>query len=367
MEKTEWEKARYQELISLRELMKKQKELLGASLRQSEHLVFLHKTISLLSLKEISDALVSCLPSILSIHYFTLFLYDKDKRKLNLMCHNHPGIEDSFSLPLSSSPAMEDAVVNCHYILEQDFNKSRYYQKVENVLFKKGFFVTIPLMIEKVIVGVLNINDGDEESFSISDLDFVLNIAEFISMSISNAVLYEQTKKLSVTDGLTGITNRPSMDRALWSEFERSVRYNIPLSIVLLDVDHFKAVNDNYGHQKGDEVLVAVASLLQKVCRTNDVAARYGGEEFLMILPQSTSQGAFNIAERVREEMMKISFAGDGSKFSVTTSCGVAELDTNLMKDTDQLVEVADQALYEAKNSGRNKTVIGQAKNASED
>ena len=86
-----------------------------------------------------------------------------------------------------------------------------------------------------------------------------------------------------------------------------------------------------------------------------------------MILPQSTSQGAFNIAERVREEMTKISFTGDGSKFSVTTSCGVAELDTDLMKDADQLIEVADQALYEAKNSGRNRTVIGHAKNASED
>ena len=181
-------------------------------------------------------------------------------------------------------------------------------------------------------------------------------------MSISNAALYEQTKTLAVTDGLTGITNRVTMDKALWSEFERSVRYNVPLSIILLDVDHFKAVNDNYGHQKGDEVLVAIASLMQKVCRTNDVAARYGGEEFLMILPQANSGGAFRIAERVREETMKISFTGD-EPFSVTTSCGVAELDTTFMKHTDQLIELADQALYEAKNSGRNKTVIGHPKN----
>ena len=367
MDKTEWEKLRYQELISLRNLMKKQKELLGTSLKQSEHLVFLHKTISLLSLEEISNVLVDRLPSILSIHYFTLFLYDRDKRKLNLLCHNHPEIKDSFSLPLSSSSVMEDAVVSGNYILEESFTKSRYYQGVDNSLFKRGFFVTIPLMIEKETVGVLNINDNDEESFSISDLDFVINIAEFISLSISNAVLYEQTKKLAVTDGLTGITNRPSMDRALWSEFERSVRYKVPLSIILLDVDHFKTVNDSYGHQKGDEVLVAVASLIQKVCRTNDVAARYGGEEFMMILPQSTSQGAFRIAERLREELMKISFTGNESKFSVTASSGVAELDTDLMKDTDQLVEVADQALYKAKNSGRNKTVIGHAKNANED
>jgi len=164
---------------------------------------------------------------------------------------------------------------------------------------------------------------------------------------------------LAVTDGLTGISNRPNMEQSLLNEFGRSMRYNSPLSIVLLDVDHFKDVNDSYGHQKGDEILVTFASILKKFCRANDIAARYGGEEFLMILPQSNAQGAFKIAERVREEIMKMSFVGNDSKFSVTTSCGVAELNRDYMKNTDQLINVADNAMYEAKNSGRNKTIIG--------
>ena len=339
MGKTEWNQRRYQELMDL------------------------HKDISLLSLEEISVVLVNRLPKILSIHYFTLFLYDQDKRKLNLMCHNHPEIEDHFSLPLSGSSVMEAAILSGKYVLEQNFINSRYYRGADNSLFKKGFFVTIPLMIQNEKVGVLNINDGEQDSFNVSDLDFILNLSEFISMSISNAVLYEQAKKLAVTDGLTGISNRPNMDKALSSEFERSVRYDAPLSVVLLDVDHFKSVNDNYGHQKGDEILVAIASLLKKACRANDIAARYGGEEFLMILPQSSAQGAFKIAERVREEMMKMSFIGKESNFSVTTSCGVAELDRDFMTNTDQLVAVADQALYEAKNGGRNKTIIGHVEN----
>ena len=350
MSKNQWDQLRYQELISL------------------------HKDLSLLSLEDISVVLVNRLPSILSVHYFTLFLYDKDKRKLNLLCHNHSAnfdyypflgdmkCEGSFSLPLSNSPVMETAVLSSQYVLEQDFFTSSYYRGIDNPLFKKSFFVSIPLMIEKETVGVLNLNDGEDDSFNVGDLDFILNLTEFISMSISNAVLYEQTKKLAVTDGLTGITNRTSLDRRLWSEFERSVRYNVPLSIILIDVDYFKGVNDNYGHQKGDEILMAVASLMKKVCRTNDIAARYGGEEFLMILPQSNSNGAFKIAERVRKEMMKRSFTGNESKFNVTISCGVAELDTDFMKHTDQLVELADQALYEAKNSGRNKTIIGHAR-----
>ena len=331
--------------------------------RGYQELIDFHKSISLLSLDGISTVLVNRLPSILSIHFFTLFLYDKDKRMLNLISHNRPDIENSFSLPLASSPIMEAAILSGKYILEESFIDSKYYRKSDNKFFKKDYFATIPLKIEKEIVGVLNINDGEKVSFNVSNLDFVLKLSEFISMTVSNAVLYERTKKLSVTDGLTGISNRPNMEQVLRSEFERSMRYGAPLSVVLLDVDHFKGVNDTYGHQKGDEILVAFASLLKKFCRANDTAARYGGEEFLMILPQSNAQGAFKIAERVREEMMKLNFTGNESHFSVTTSCGVVELDRDFIKSTDQLVTMADQALYEAKNSGRNKTVIGHSEN----
>ena len=329
--------------------------------RHYQELIDLHKAISLLSLEEISAVLVKRLPSVFSIDYFTLFLYDQDKRKLNLMCHNHPEIESSFSISLSSSPIMEAAVLSCQSIREQDFSTSSYYRGADNPLFKKGYFVSIPLMIEKEVVGVLNINDVDQDSFNVGDLGFILNLSEFIAMSISNAVLYEQTNKLAVTDGLTGISNRPSVEKSLQIEFERSKRYNSPLSLILLDVDHFKDVNDTYGHQKGDEILIAIASLLKKACRANDIAARYGGEEFLMILPQSNAQGAFKIAERVREEMMKISFTGNESNFAVTVSCGVAELNKDY-ESINKLIAAVDQALYEAKNGGRNKTILGKDK-----
>ena len=164
-----------------------------------------------------------------------------------------------------------------------------------------------------------------------------------------------------MTDGLTGIANRPSVEKSLQIEFERSKRYNSPLSLIILDVDHFKDVNDTYGHQKGDEILIAFASLLKKACRTNDIAARYGGEEFVMVLPQSNAQGAFKIAERVREEMMKISFTGNESNFAVTVSCGVAEFNKDY-ESINKLIAAVDQALYEAKNGGRNRTILGKGK-----
>jgi len=308
---------------------------------------------------EISKVLVSRLPSLLYIGYFTLFLYDKDKRKLNLMCHNHPKIKDSLSVSILSSIVMKDVVESGSYILEDDFYKSKYYKGTKDLPFKKKFLLAIPLMIGNETMGVLNLNESENASFIKNSLNNILNMADFISLSIGNAILYEQAKKVAVTDALTGIANRSNMEMALTNEFERSKRYNAPLAVIFLDIDNFKGVNDTYGHQKGDEVLVAIASLLQKFCRTNDVAARYGGEEFLMLLPHSNAQGAFKIAERVREEVMKINFFGNESPFSVTVSCGVTELNKDFMKDTEQLVAAGDQALYDAKNGGRNKSVIG--------
>jgi len=326
---------------------------------QHQELIDLYKTISLLNIDEISKVLVSRLPSLLYIGYFTLFLYDKDKRKLNLMCHNHPKIKDFLSVSISNSIVMKDAVESGSYILEDDFYNSKYYKGTNDLSFKKKFLLVIPLMIGNETMGVLNLNESENASFIKNSLNNILNMADFISLSIGNAILYEQAKKVAVTDALTGIANRSNMEMALTNEFERSKRYNAPLAVIFLDIDNFKGVNDTYGHQKGDEVLVAIASLLQKFCRTNDVAARYGGEEFLMLLPHSNAQGAFKIAERVREEVMKINFFWNESPFSVTVSCGVTELNKDFMKDTEQLVAAGDQALYDAKNGGRNKSVIG--------
>lgn len=326
---------------------------------QKQELIDLYKSISLLNIDEISKVLVSRLSSLLCVGYFTLFLYDKDKRKLNLFCHNHPKIEDSLSISISSSLVMKDAVESGSYVLEENFHNSKYYKGTNNPFIKKKSFLTIPLMMGNETIGVLNLNESEDDLFIKNNLNNILNIADFISLSIGNAVLYEQAKKVAVTDALTGIANRSNMEMALTNEFERSKRYDAPLAVIFLDIDNFKVVNDTYGHQKGDEVLVAVASLLQKFCRTNDVAARYGGEEFLMLLPHSNAQGAFKIAERVREEVMKMTFFWKESPFSVTISCGVAELNKDFMGNAEQLVAAGDRALYDAKNGGRNKSVIG--------
>ncbi len=165
--------------------------------------------------------------------------------------------------------------------------------------------------------------------------------------------LEERLRRLSTTDGLTGLFNRRHLDETLATELERALRYNAPLSIMMFDVDHFKRFNDEHGHDQGDRVLQAIAQSLQEHVRKVDVPCRYGGEEFLAILPGTSQAGAIIVAERLRHaiEQMEV----DGLK--VTISIGVATVPDLDVRTPAALVEAADGALYRAKRAGRNQVI----------
>ena len=353
------EQLKWQESETVRNLLRKQNNLLGDSLEALDHLIYLQKSINLLSSEEIGKVMAEKLPFILSVKYFSFFLFDKNHKRLQLMSHNHPELEDGLSIYQNDSPIMKEAMTSGRYIFEQDFASSRYFRGRKNSLFKCDFLVSIPLMIENEIIGVLNLNDNEKGFFNVSDLDFALNVSEFVAISISNALLFETVEKISVTDGLTGLDNHQQMQSLLKNEVVRCQRYASSLSIVMMDIDHFKNINDTYGHQKGDDILVDFASTMKKFCRSNDVAARYGGEEFILVLPETKVKGAFYIAERIREEMASQTFKYKGKDFKVTVSCGIAEFDSTLIKGPADLIKIADQALYKAKNEGRNRTIVG--------
>ena len=356
---TEQEKLKLKESETVRNLLKKQNSLLGDSLEALDHLIYLQKSINLLSSEEISKVMAEKLPSILAVKYFSFFLFDKDRKTLRLLSHNHPELQEGFTLYQSESPIMKDAMTSGRYIFEQGFASSRYFRGRRNPLFKHTFFVSIPLMIEDEIIGVLNLNDNKKGFYNVGDLDFSLNVSEFVALSISNALLFEKVEKLSVTDGLTGLDNHQQMQIILKNEVFRCQRYSSSLSLIMMDIDHFKNVNDTYGHQKGDDILLDFASIMKKFCRSNDVAARYGGEEFVLVLPETKVKGAFYIAERIREEMASRTFQHKGKDFNVTVSCGIAEFDKSHITSPADLIKIADEALYKAKHEGRNRTIVG--------
>ena len=167
----------------------------------------------------------------------------------------------------------------------------------------------------------------------------------------------DELKRISLTDGLTQIENRRSLNERLHEMWQHSVRLHEPISLVMCDIDKFKSVNDNYGHQAGDSVLKEFAQLLKGEAREIDRVGRYGGEEFLLVLPGTVLDAAVTFAERLREKVEGHTFSYEGGTLVRTMSCGVASSPHPRVKDEDSLLRAADDALYVAKETGRNRVV----------
>jgi two-component system, cell cycle response regulator len=173
-----------------------------------------------------------------------------------------------------------------------------------------------------------------------------------VRAALRTAYLMDLLAKKAMIDGLTGLWNRSYLDVRLAAEIARSRRSNRPASCIMLDVDHFKSINDRFGHPFGDEVLRMVATALGINCRTEDVLCRYGGEEFALLLPNTPVSDAVDLAERLRRAIVAECPMFKGEAVKVTASFGVAELQE---EDPLALLESADKAMYQAKQSGRNR------------
>lgn len=181
-----------------------------------------------------------------------------------------------------------------------------------------------------------------------------LKIKELTELQDANCKL----ENLSLSDGLTGIANRRSFDQYIQVSWENAIRSQSPLSIIMGDIDFFKQYNDNYGHLKGDDVLIAVAkNMASNLKRPLDFIARYGGEEFIIILPETDAKGAMYIAEEIREGIENVSIPHEYSKVAkhITISFGVATMCPQLADSLEDFVSKADKAMYKSKESGRNR------------
>lgn len=169
-----------------------------------------------------------------------------------------------------------------------------------------------------------------------------------------------ELEALSVTDDLTGLFNHRAMQQRLRDEFLRAQRYNEPLSVLMIDADHFKEVNDRHGHLFGDIVLQQLAELLCRCVREIDVVARYGGEEFLVILPQTHFSGSLSVADRIWRNVGKTDFTDGRNHHRLTVSIGISFYPNKNITSVEQLVSFADQALYQAKREGRDRICLHQ-------
>jgi diguanylate cyclase (GGDEF)-like protein len=235
----------------------------------------------------------------------------------------------------------------------------------------------VPLLSKQETLGVLYVDSQAAlQRFTESDLEVLVAIAGHAGVAIRNALLYEQTIQRAAdlertieqyrtvnfeasTDELTGLRNRRFFETQAAQEMEISLRYNRPLSVIILDVDHFKRFNDLYGHATGDQVLQLVSQVLASTCRGSDLPARWGGEEFVVLCPDTPAAGACDLAERLRDKVsqLQLTHAAGDSIPRITISCGVASHRPE-HQNFHALVADADQALYRAKGQGRNRVQV---------
>lgn len=239
------------------------------------------------------------------------------------------------------------------------FNEENEYQSAALLPLKRG----------DEIIGIQLLLSKDPERYSKNyGTTFLRRLAAMIAISIENCINRQRTLELGYQDGLTNAYNRRYFDERLKHEIDRCVRNKTDLVCLFLDIDYFKKINDNYGHQTGDAVLVKLVALMSEQVRSSDVVARYGGEEFAIILPDTGLQIAHEVAERIRSQVERQKLVINEHTLSTTVSIGLASLSQLKyqadVKEADQvhldkiLLGKADEALYQAKQTGRNQVVI---------
>jgi diguanylate cyclase (GGDEF)-like protein len=223
---------------------------------------------------------------------------------------------------------------------------------------KKGVFsrhsCSYALKIEDMSLGVLKLTRPTR--FSNEDLQLLETLLCCLIYPLKNATLYQTALKMAYTDPLTQTNNRTSFDDLIQREMSLATRYGKSLAIIFLDIDHFKSINDQYGHECGDVTLTSVAQWIKKSLRNSDIVFRYGGEEFVVLLSETNLAGAELVAERIRRSIESHTLSYDMSTLKVTASLGATALRADDTADT--FVKRADGAMYKAKNNGRNQVVL---------
>ena len=220
----------------------------------------------------------------------------------------------------------------------------------------------LPIYCRNRLVGSINLGSREGERFTRQHAtDFLARLGKIAGVCLENTINRERLLISGLTDPLTELHNRRYLDRRLHEELSRASRYRQPLSCLFIDADHFKRINDNYGHQAGDSVLKELANRIRSQLRASDVATRYGGEEFALLLPQTNLNEALLLAERIRMEVAQTPvYLENGEELTLTVSIGVSETLPMLGKSRhkevgEHLLASADQALYQAKANGRNR------------
>ncbi|HSC30765.1 MAG TPA: diguanylate cyclase [Gemmatimonadaceae bacterium] len=331
----------------------------------------LHEVTGDFSSEELYHILVRRVARALDISHCSLVLARPgDQVGVVAAAYEAPGLAH-LEIRLERYPEIRAALETGEPVLIEDVDASALYNDVRldwaaaGTLVPYRSVVALPFRLDGEQAGVIFLRTLlDEAPLATSDVEFADTVVRAAVAAIRRAQMIESTRAdkarfevLALTDPLTQTHNRRALMERLTSELERARRYALHLSVLMVDLDHFKAINDSYGHVVGDEVLRGVSRVLQREARAVDVVARFGGEEFVVVLPETGEDGAVALAERIRarvEETPPVT-GGEYGWLRVTVSIGVATVPSPRVNSPEELIAVADEALYRAKAQGRNR------------
>jgi two-component system cell cycle response regulator len=248
------------------------------------------------------------------------------------------------------------AVKNRHYLPyrgELDAASQVVYTRKHSLAGMQSLII-LPLVVRDTAIGTIALAATRRDAFGSNVRPTLTVLANQLAVALSNAASVKRLEELATTDGLTGCFNKRYFNEQLRAKLHAAERFERKLSLVMADIDHFKAVNDTYGHAVGDAVIRELGAILMRLKRETDVVARFGGEEFCVLCEETGTEGALLLAERLREELAATVFETELGKLQVTCSLGVATYPEHA-KTRESLFEGADRALYRAKHAGRNR------------
>ncbi len=301
---------------------------------------------AVLELENLAPTIERIFKNVLPIDAFSLALYDPSEDRFNLYCGDRqlPPVLDVWDSPISRHVIQKMEALHVKALTDET-----RFTYVREGQYKSKSFMVIPVVIQDEVLGLISLTDRrDGNPFSEQDFNMARLLSVQVGIAIKNANLYRQ----GITDGLTRLYTHAYFKMRLAQEIARLRRVVSPLSVIMVDLDHFKSFNDRHGHQVGDLILARSAKLVRQHLRFNDIPCRYGGEEFAVILPDTDLEGAVMVAERMRRVIESHTVAHKDVELKITASFGVAQYIAE--QNLEQVIGAADSHLYQAKSRGRN-------------
>ncbi len=335
----------------------------GGNTSLLERVTPLTQQINCLDIERIANVCVENIPNLVGVRFASLYILDETNNILHLQKYNHPFLINKIVSLNQNPPSPMVMAVRSKKLIQTgniDTHKKPIIRKSQRAFaenYKTNNCIIAPLICQERVVGVLNLADKMQgDVYSCEDIALIELFSQLVGASIGNIKLFEKIQRQATIDGLTGLANHKTFYEILEKELWRSRRYGGQISLVMVDIDNLKKINDTYGHRAGDKVIKQISKKMKEHIRQIDTPARYGGDEFAVILPNTSLADAVIVAERMVNAVANSPVTWKKEQIALSISVGLGQYDADTTPE--DITSRSDQALYTAKQAGKNTVKI---------